>query len=145
MIKLLEDYMSLSTLARNRLRKMLTRESDMILVNRIPGYKNLETKFQDINEAGLYLHIPFCRQICPYCPYNKEIYEPETAVRYTRAVKKEIDFYAGLMGDKTVTSFYIGGGTPTTMLYSGLEDILEYIYKNFNMQCDIHLESHPND
>ena len=48
---------------------------------------------------------------------------------YTRAVKKEIDFYSGLFGDKPVTSFYIGGGTPTTMLYSGLDNILEYIFK----------------
>jgi oxygen-independent coproporphyrinogen-3 oxidase len=27
-----------------------------------------------VGELGIYLHIPFCRQICPYCPYNKEIY-----------------------------------------------------------------------
>jgi oxygen-independent coproporphyrinogen-3 oxidase len=46
---------------------------------------------------------------------------------YTRAVKKEIDFYSGLFSDKPVTSFYIGGGTPTTMLYSGLDKILEHI------------------
>jgi oxygen-independent coproporphyrinogen-3 oxidase len=64
---------------------------------------------------------------------------------YTKAVKKEIDFYSALLGDKPVTSFYIGGGTPTTMLYSGLAKILEHIFRNFNMQCDIHMESHPND
>jgi coproporphyrinogen III oxidase-like Fe-S oxidoreductase len=137
--------MSLSTAARNKLRKVLTKENDMVLAGRVPGYESLERKFRDIGEAGLYLHIPFCRQICPYCPYNKEIYEPETAERYVRAVKKEIDFYAGLLGDKPLTTFYIGGGTPTTMLHSGLADILEYIYKKFNMQCDIHMESHPND
>jgi len=117
----------------------------MILANRIPGYESLEKKFQDINELGLYLHIPFCRQICPYCQYNKEIYHPEAAAMYTEAVKKEIDLYSGLFNKKPVTSFYIGGGTPTTMLYSGLGSILEYIYKKFNMQCDIHTESHPDD
>ncbi len=117
----------------------------MILRNSVPSYESLARKFQDISDFGLYLHIPFCRQICPYCPYNKEIYRPETAEMYTGAVKKEIDFYSGLFGNKPVTSFYIGGGTPTTMLYSGLPDILDYIFKKFNMQCDIHLESHPND
>ncbi len=117
----------------------------MILRNSVPSYESLARKFQDISDFGLYLHIPFCRQICPYCPYNKEIYQPETAEMYTGAVKKEIDFYSGLFGNKPVTSFYIGGGTPTTMLYSGLPDILDYIFKKFNMQCDIHLESHPND
>ena len=117
----------------------------MILSDRVPGYDSLAGKYRDISEFGLYLHIPFCKQICPYCPYNKEIYQPETVVRYTRAVIKEIDFYAGLLGNKPVTSFYIGGGTPTTMLNSGLGDILEHIFNKFNMQCDIHLESHPND
>ena len=131
--------------SRNQIRKLLTKESNMILENKIPSYESLESKFQDIDEFGLYLHIPFCKQICPYCPYNKEIYQPELAERYTRAVKKEIDFYSGLFGDKPVTSFYIGGGTPTTMLHSGLGKILEHIFKNFNMRCDIHMESHPND
>jgi coproporphyrinogen III oxidase-like Fe-S oxidoreductase len=131
--------------SRNQIRKLLTKESNMILENKIPAYESLEREFQDIREFGLYLHIPFCRQICPYCPYNKEIYQPELAKMYTRAVKKEIDFYSGLFGDKPVTSFYIGGGTPTTMLHSGLGNILEHIFKNFNMQCDIHMESHPND
>ena len=130
---------------RNQIRKLLTKESNMILGNRIPSYESLENKFQDIGEFGLYLHIPFCKQICPYCPYNKEIYHPEVAEMYARAVKKEIDFYSGLFGDKPVTSFYIGGGTPTTMLHDGLGNILEHIFKNFNMQCDIHMESHPND
>ena len=92
----------------------------MILANRTPGYESLERKFQDISEFGLYLHIPFCKQICPYCLYNKEIYQSEAAEIYTRAIKKEIDFYSGLLGDKPVTSFYIGGGTPTTMLIAGL-------------------------
>jgi oxygen-independent coproporphyrinogen-3 oxidase len=137
--------MSFKDFSRNQIRKLLTKENNMILGNRIPSYESLEKKFQDIGEFGLYLHIPFCKQICPYCPYNKEIYHPEVAKMYTRAVKKEIDFYSGLFGDKPVTSFYIGGGTPTTMLHDGLGNILEHIFKNFNMQCDIHMESHPND
>jgi coproporphyrinogen III oxidase-like Fe-S oxidoreductase len=137
--------MSLVAFSRNQIRKLLTKESNMILENNIPAYESLERKFQDISEFGLYLHIPFCRQICPYCPYSKEIYHPEAADMYTRAVKKEIDLYSGLIGDKPVTSFYIGGGTPTTMLHSGLGNILEHIFKNLNMQCDIHMESHPND
>ncbi len=127
---------------RTQLRRLLTREKYIALENKIPS---LEGRFQGIDEFGLYLHIPFCRQICPYCPYNKEIYHPEVAERYTNAVKKEIDIYSRLVGDRPVTSFYIGGGTPTTMLYSGLEEILEHLFEAFNMQCEIHMESHPND
>jgi len=100
---------------------------------------------RDIDAFGLYLHIPFCHQICPYCPYNKVLYQPELAERYKQAVLREVDRYADLVGNRPVTSFYIGGGTPTTMLYSGLDRILDRVFKAFNVQCGIHMESHPND
>jgi coproporphyrinogen III oxidase-like Fe-S oxidoreductase len=111
---------------------------------RAPSVEELVGKFQDIHELGIYLHIPFCEQICPYCPYNKERYDPELAENYTLALKKEIDFYTDIIGNRPVSSFYIGGGTPTTMLHTGMKDIIEHIYKSFNMQCSIHMESHPN-
>jgi oxygen-independent coproporphyrinogen-3 oxidase len=123
------------------IRRILTKEKNIALEQK-PIL--LERSFQDIDELGIYLHIPFCEQICPYCPYNKEIYDPDLARRYAQAVKQEIGIYSDLIGKKPVTSFYIGGGTPTTMLYSGLEDIIEDVFKSFDMQCDIHLESHPN-
>lgn len=129
-------------LLRRRLGRLLTKQRCVALDNKVPS---LERRLQDLDALGLYLHIPFCRRICPYCPYNKELYDPEVAARYTNAVVREIDIYAGLVGRKPVTSFYIGGGTPTTMLYTGLDRILEHVFETFNMQCDIHMESHPND
>lgn len=127
---------------RSQLGRLLAKENDIALESKIPL---LESRFRDIDEFGLYLHIPFCRQICPYCPYNKEIYHPEVAEKYTKAVIEEIDIYSEMVGNKPVTSLYIGGGTPTTMLYSGLDKILEHVFEAFNIQCDIHMESHPND
>jgi oxygen-independent coproporphyrinogen-3 oxidase len=113
--------------------------------NNPPSADNLHVKFQNINELGLYLHIPFCRYICPYCPYNKELYQDDLVKRYTASVIKEIDYYASIVGRRPVTSFYIGGGTPTTMLGNGIEQIINHIYKFFNMKCHVHIESHPND
>jgi len=126
---------------RSHLRKVLTKEKEIALEQTIPS---LETHFQEFEELGIYLHIPFCEQICPYCPYNKELYHPVVAARYAEAVKTEIDLYADLIGHKPVTSLYIGGGTPTTMLHNGLPEILEQMFRTFNVECDIHLESHPN-
>ena len=127
---------------RNQFRGLFVKQKSITLESKIPF---LGDRFKDIDEFGLYLHIPFCRQICPYCPYNKEIFRSEVARKYTKAVLEEINIYADIIGSKPMTSFYIGGGTPTTMLYCGLEDILDHIYKIFNVQCDIHMESHPND
>ena len=127
---------------RRIIRRLLTGEGRIVLESRVPS---LEDRLGGIEELGLYLHIPFCRQICPYCPYNKELYSPTVASKYVQAVSREIDLYSRLVGDKPITSFYIGGGTPTTMLYSGLGEILEHIFGAFNMRCEIHMESHPND
>jgi coproporphyrinogen III oxidase-like Fe-S oxidoreductase len=135
---MLESYI------RKKFSRLLTGKTEIALENKIPSLEELNRKFQDIDELGIYLHIPFCEQICPYCPYNKEIYNPDVARKYTIAVKKEIDFYSEIVGNKPITSFYIGGGTPTTMLYSGIATIIEHIYHKFNMQCEIHIESHPN-
>ena len=134
----------LENVFRRSLRRSLTKEKELVLEARVPSIGELIAKFDDIDEFGLYLHIPFCEQICSYCPYNKEIYKPEIARAYVNAVKREIEFYSYLVGDKPVTSFYIGGGTPTTMLYSGLKEMLDRILVVFNMKCEIHMESHPN-
>jgi len=50
-----------------------------------------------------------------------------------------------MLCNKPVTSVYIGGGTPTTMLHSGLPQILDHIHGSLRMECDVHMESHPND
>ena len=127
---------------RGQIMRMLFNEQQLALQS---GVISLWSRFQDIDSFGLYLHIPFCHQICPYCPYNKELYGAAIAERYTAAVLREIERYGALVGSRPVTSFYIGGGTPTTMLHTGLVRILEHIYCTFNMQCSIHMESHPND
>lgn len=128
-----------------KLYKRITGENQAILKNSPPSIDALKLKFELIDQLGIYLHIPFCKQICPYCPYNRELYHPEIAKKYARAVIKEIDHYAEVIGTRPVTSFYIGGGTPTTMIENGMESIINHIYKVFNMKCQVHMESHPND
>lgn len=123
----------------------LTGETRLSLNNSIPSEEVLRAKFEQINELGIYLHIPFCRQICPYCPYNKVLYNHDLAGKYKSAVMREADYYASIAGDRPVTSFYIGGGTPTSMINNGLGDIISHIYRRFSMQCSVHVESHPND
>lgn len=135
----------LKTYLQRKIYRQLTGEKEFILRNTAPSEEELHSRFQDINEMGIYLHIPFCRFICPYCPYNKELYSADLARKYTASVIKEIDYYASVAGSRPVTSFYIGGGTPTTMLYNGIETIISHIYRSFNMKCSVHIESHPND
>ena len=124
--------------------KRITGENQFILYNIPPSVNELSHKFQDINEMGIYLHIPFCTRICPYCPYNKEIFKEDVCQNYVNAVLKEIDSYMPFIKNIPVKSFYIGGGTPTTMLAKGIEAIINHIYRHLNMKCHVHMESHPN-
>ncbi|MEN8119470.1 MAG: coproporphyrinogen-III oxidase family protein [Bacteroidota bacterium] len=133
-----------SNFLRKKISQHFTNQNELVFHNNIPSFEQIAYKFRGIDELGIYLHIPFCNQICPYCPYNKEIYSEEACQNYVQALIKEIDIYAPILGVKPVTSFYIGGGTPTTMLGKGIERIINHIYKRFNMQCHVHMESHPN-
>jgi menaquinone C8-methyltransferase len=61
---------------------------------------------------GLYVHIPFCRSLCPFCPYNKVRYHAGLAADYATALRWELDTYLAA-GAEPFTSLYVGGGTPT--------------------------------
>ena len=124
--------------------RFLTGERNILFTRTAPSQEELRAKLERTDTLGLHLHIPFCEQICPYCPYNKELYRSDLSEGYVNAVKKEIELYAEIVGNKPITSFYIGGGTPTTMLHSGLTTMIGHIRDAFNLQCDIHMESHPN-
>ena len=71
---------------------------------------------------GLYLHVPFCSSICPFCPYNKVRYRADLVGRYFTALEREADLYAAA-ATAPFGSIYIGGGTPTLCL-DELENVL---------------------
>ena len=85
-----------------------------------------EFSLPSVASVDLYIHIPFCRSLCPYCPYNRVRYDRDAADAYLKAVTHEIDRYGEDLGAVEIGSVYIGGGTPTTML-NGLETILDKI------------------
>ena len=68
----------------------------------VAALQSVPGRFERIDELGVYLHVPFCRQLCSYCPYNKERFAAYAARRYTEAVVREIDRYAGIIGDRYI-------------------------------------------
>lgn len=96
------------------------------------------------NDTGLYLHIPFCRNSCPYCPYVKTIYKKDLAAEYGKALKNEITLYHDYFGDAKFTSLYIGGGTPTLMI-DGLREIMDHLNRHFTITGDIAMETSPDE
>jgi len=59
----------------------------------------------------LYVHIPFCESLCPYCSFHRYVYEPQLAEGYYDALLRELQLYHD-RGCR-FTAMYIGGGTPT--------------------------------
>lgn len=101
--------------------------------------------FKNIEDMGLYLHIPFCRSLCSFCPYCKELYSVEKAANYKKALLKEIDMAGkNLDSKKEVTSLYIGGGTPATMI-NDLGEIITRVKNYFSINGGIGIELHPDD
>ena len=109
------------------------------------GYQEKMVDFKAIDhETGIYIHIPFCQTLCPYCPYNKVLYDKTKALAYKEAMIQELMLYQEYISSKNISSVYIGGGTPTLLL-SELREILEFIRDNYHFKGDIGIEIHPND
>lgn len=101
--------------------------------------------FMGTDKLGLYVHIPFCRSICSFCPYCKVLYDRHLAGLYKSALLKEITLVAaGYDRKKEVTSLYFGGGTPALMI-DDIKEIICKINQCFIIQNGIGIELHPID
>lgn len=106
-----------------------------------PGH---EIQLPGICSTDVYIHIPFCRSLCPYCPYNRVLYDAAQARDYIRALHCEIDRYHDLLGDIEIGSVYIGGGTPTTVI-DELGGLIEHLREHFRHDGVIAVETTPED
>lgn len=94
---------------------------------------------------GLYVHIPFCKSICNFCPYCKVRYEKTLCDRYIDALLGEIHMVGNQNpGRKKVTSLYFGGGTPA-LAADRLKEIIDACNAHFEITEGIGLELHPDN
>jgi oxygen-independent coproporphyrinogen-3 oxidase len=101
--------------------------------------------FLDCEGLGLYVHIPFCRQICTFCPYCKTVYQKSLADRYIDALLSEIRLVGkSLTRKKRVTSLYFGGGTPA-LVADRIREIIETLRRYFIITDGIGVELHPEN
>ncbi|MDP4181754.1 MAG: radical SAM protein [Bacillota bacterium] len=109
------------------------------------GQYSNQLDFAGMDNLGLYVHIPFCKSICSFCPYCKELFDEELALKYKDALLKEIDLVCKETREKkAVTSLYFGGGTPT-LLIDHLSDIIQKLKEYFIINDGIGVEIHPDE
>ncbi len=99
-----------------------------------------------MNEAGLYVHIPFCLTRCGYCDFNAYAGLDHLAGRYVDALIAEADMTKGDWADHTFVSIFLGGGTPTTLPASTLERLSMTLRGAFQVEpgAEITCEANPD-
>jgi oxygen-independent coproporphyrinogen-3 oxidase len=95
---------------------------------------------------GVYVHWPFCLSKCPYCDFNSHVrHAAIDEARFLRAFQTEIAATAARVPERTVTSIFLGGGTPSLMQPETVGAILDAIGKHWVVGRDVEvtLEANP--
>jgi len=96
--------------------------------------------------AGIYLHIPFCRQACHYCNFHFST-SLNRKNDFITALLREMQLRQGYTGKEPIETIYFGGGTPSLLEATELEAVLEQVQTLFPVTPDaeITLEANPDD
>ena len=94
---------------------------------------------------GLYIHIPFCSSICSYCDFCKMVASTSFKDKYISYLIKEMNLKKEYFND--LETIYIGGGTPSSLNLSELDEILSALNKLINLEKikEFTIEANPND
>jgi oxygen-independent coproporphyrinogen-3 oxidase len=102
---------------------------------------------ENANEGfGVYVHWPFCLSKCPYCDFNSHVrHSAIDEERYVRAFAAEIAATAARAPGRTVTTIFVGGGTPSLMKPHTVGAILDAIGRHWSVAPDVEvtLEANP--
>ncbi len=111
--------------------------------------ESLKNSLNNKTEIGVYLHIPFCKSLCPACPYVRTLWNEGLANSYLEALKNEIGMYGKLLDGLglKVVSIHAGGGTPSLLNPSQYQDILDTLNQRFEIdeKAGFGIEANPQD
>ena len=96
---------------------------------------------------GVYVHWPFCAAKCPYCDFNSHVrHKPVDQDRFAAAFEREIAEAARRSAGETVTSIFLGGGTPSLMEPATVGRILDAVAANWTIAegAEVTLEANPS-
>lgn len=95
---------------------------------------------------GIYVHVPFCRTRCRYCDFYRVGENRGRMDRFLAALMLEIDGWSALHG-RTVTSIFLGGGTPSLLAPAEIAAVLGRLARRFRIAADAEItaEGNPSD
>jgi oxygen-independent coproporphyrinogen-3 oxidase len=96
---------------------------------------------------ALYVHVPWCRHVCPYCDFNVYAHARPPEDEYTSALSRELAAWAGRapFAGRSVTSVYVGGGTPSLFSPDAVARVLDTTRRHFALvgDAEVTLEANP--
>ena len=94
---------------------------------------------------GLYIHIPFCAQKCPYCDFNTYAGMENHINTTVDALCQEMARWQATLGERTIDTLFLGGGTPTLLQREQLAQLFAAIHTHFTLSpnCEITSEANP--
>ncbi|MSR88588.1 MAG: radical SAM family heme chaperone HemW [Candidatus Margulisbacteria bacterium] len=100
---------------------------------------------ESTDTVALYVHVPFCQSLCPYCAFYKKPWSSDEEIHYLNAIKIELDHYKNNFAPITLHSIFLGGGTPSILSTNTLETLLTYIHQTFQRtdHCESTSEMNP--
>lgn len=95
--------------------------------------------------AGIYIHIPFCKQKCFYCDFHFSV-SLSRKDEVLKSIQKELELRKGEVTGN-IETIYFGGGTPSILTSGEIQSLLKTIYQNYNVidSPEITLEANPDD
>lgn len=96
-----------------------------------------------MTEAGLYIHIPFCKKACHYCSFYFVV-SPTQITNYKKALIQEIKSRSDEAQNYQIQTIYFGGGTPTMLGIHDFSELLEVIFQNFHVASDAEISTESN-
>lgn len=97
-----------------------------------------------MDNIGLYIHIPFCRQKCLYCDFPSFAGKEGMMQAYVDALTAEIRSRGKEYHGKEVVSVFFGGGTPTALPIPMLEQLMQAVYESWNVAEDAEITTEAN-
>ena len=94
---------------------------------------------------GIYLHIPFCARICPYCDFNRYVHQEHLVPTYVDALIGEMELTRAEIGPVRAETIYFGGGTPSLLEPAQVKRIIDALHDQFDVEPDseVTLEANP--
>ena len=100
-----------------------------------------------VNMAGIYIHIPFCKQKCSYCDFHFSTSYQSYKSEMIDSLIRELSMRSSYLAEQEIETIYFGGGTPSLLSSGELKAIITHINTTFSISdtAEISLEVNPDD